>query len=512
MNEYYAGISTLKMMSRHTLTSKIDSLYESMKNQMISLFANAKYISLTSDIWSCKHRSFMGMTAHYIDPNTFNRHILTISCDRFTFPHTNERIAEHLQIKCDSYGIGEKIVATTTDNASNFAKAFREFGLPIGNYEDNEMNELGDEIEYIEMTTALSSQVRCASHTFSLVGVNDAANAQKDSKYFSHHTSAFTKLNRLWKCSKQPKAAEIMVEILDFLIRRPIVTRWNALFDCLMKILGIDMGKLNEVMRALNIPEFTAVDIQFLHEYVTVLKPIAKATDCLQAECHFAYLLPVVHKTVRSLTEFNGQLKFCQPLLEAVLRGVEERFDYCFDFDNEKCTPAIIATCTHPYFKMQWLTGIFQTTDIFKKIRNILISAAVSIEIQVQTNQVCSVLPSGILYIIRAIFCLVFDLFNFPILKHFFCLGGTPKKKKKKSFDFGLNESTENVADKELEAETDITTFLRKSCATNDNDYSQLHQHIFIAELFKKFNVICTSSAPAERLFSFAGMFISIHM
>lgn len=97
----------------------------------------------------------------------------------------------------------------------------------------------------------------------------------------------------------------------------------------------------------------------------------------------------------------------------------------------------------------------------------------------------------------------------FSLNKILFCLGTS---KKKKTFDFGLDESTENVADKELEAETDITSFLRKSCAENEEDYSQLHQHSFIAELFKKFNSICTSSAPAERLFSYAGLFISIHL
>lgn len=66
----------------------------------------------------------------------------------------------------------------------------------------------------------------------------------------------------------------------------------------------------------------------------------------------------------------------------------------------------------------------------------------------------------------------------------------------------------ENLTDKGLEAETDITAFLRKPCAINENEYSQLHQHLFIAEMFKKFNSICTSSAPAERLFSYAGMII----
>lgn len=98
---------------------------------------------------------------------------------------------------------------------------------------------------------------------------------------------------------------------------------------------------------------------------------------------------------------------------------------------------------------------------------------------------------------------------GYLIFNPFICLGTVKEKsKKKKAFDFGLDESTENLVDKQLEAETDITAFLRKACATDRNDFAQLHQHSFIAELFKKFNAICTSSAPSERLFSIAGMFI----
>lgn len=59
--------------------------------------------------------------------------------------------------------------------------------------------------------------------------------------------------------------------------------------------------------------------------------------------------------------------------------------------------------------------------------------------------------------------------------------------------------------DKTIEAETDTTTFLRKPCAEIESDFTQLGQHSFVAELFKKFNSICTSSAPSERLFSCAG-------
>lgn len=388
MVEYFCGASALKIMSRHTLNSKIDCLFEAMKNQLIVRFSNVEHIGLTADIWSSKHRSFMGMTAHWIDPVTFKRQIATISCNRFTFPHTNERIAENLQIVCDIFGIGNKITATTTDNAANFSKAYREFGLAFeDDFYDDDESDMDGEIEYVEVNTSLSSQVRCGSHTFNLIGVKDAAAAQNDKKYFAQHKSAFTKLNRLWKCCKQPKAAEKIIEILGVMIHRPVATRWNGLFDCVVTVLRIDMEILNKLMRELSIPEFTQSDIRFLHEYVTVLKPIAKAIDALQADCHFAYLLPVVYNTVNSLRKMNESLTFCQPLQVAVLNGVEERFGYCYNFDDDRCKPALVATCTHPYFKTRWFTGPLRTPENLMKIRDILISAAAAVKPLTQTNK-----------------------------------------------------------------------------------------------------------------------------
>lgn len=82
-------------------------------------------------------------------------------------------------------------------------------------------------------------------------------------------------------------------------------------------------------------------------------------------------------------------------------------------------------------------------------------------------------------------------------------------KKPKKGFQFEFDNSTEYLMDKTIEAETDITSFLRKVCAETEDDFTQLGQHQFVPELFKKFNAICTSSAPVERLFSYAGNLIS---
>lgn len=225
----------------------------------------------------------MGITAHWVEPNTFERQSAVISCERFLFPHTNERIAEHIQLVCSKFGISEKIIGVVTDNASNFAKAFREFGFTFSFDDmDHERNNT-DEIEYTQIEIDLWLHIRCSCHTLNLVCVHDAAIAFKNQAYFKAHSSAFTKLNRLWNQSSRPKSSETIMNELGRAINRPVVTRWNAVNDCINKILRIDSAKLSNLMKRLELPQFSTNDLCFLHEYVRVLGPIARALDCLQA-------------------------------------------------------------------------------------------------------------------------------------------------------------------------------------------------------------------------------------
>lgn len=67
-----------------------------------------------------------------IDSATLMRKSAAIACRRFFGIHSAERIADLLTDINASFGLDvEKLVATVTDNASNFAKAFREFGANL---------------------------------------------------------------------------------------------------------------------------------------------------------------------------------------------------------------------------------------------------------------------------------------------------------------------------------------------------------------------------------------------
>lgn len=65
---------------------------------------------------------------------SFKRISYAIACKRFPGSHTYDRIANILNEIHSKYEItSEKLIATVTDNGSNFVKAFKKFGIHFDN-------------------------------------------------------------------------------------------------------------------------------------------------------------------------------------------------------------------------------------------------------------------------------------------------------------------------------------------------------------------------------------------
>lgn len=130
-NKYFKAICDVQgaqSFSRRTLCRKITTYYEKCQQILIGVGNETDYVCTTCDIWSSKRRSFLGVTMHWIDKK-FERKSATLACRRFRSSHTAERIAEILRKIHIEYKIDGKIVATVTDNGSNFLKAFTLFGV-----------------------------------------------------------------------------------------------------------------------------------------------------------------------------------------------------------------------------------------------------------------------------------------------------------------------------------------------------------------------------------------------
>lgn len=76
-------------------------------------------------------------------------------------------------------------------------------------------------------------------------------------------------------------------------MKTPCITRWNSVYDSTNQILSKELN-LEPLCTELQIPKFSAIDIEYLKEYCNIMKPFADVLDFLQGEenVYYGLLLP----------------------------------------------------------------------------------------------------------------------------------------------------------------------------------------------------------------------------
>lgn len=111
---------------RRVINKELVNKYNCYVKDLIGKITKQKYICLTTDIRSSLNKSYLGMTIHYIEENTYQRFSYAIACRRIEGSHDYTNIAKCISDILTSYIIDiTKISHTLTDNATNFGKAFR---------------------------------------------------------------------------------------------------------------------------------------------------------------------------------------------------------------------------------------------------------------------------------------------------------------------------------------------------------------------------------------------------
>ncbi|RLU27373.1 hypothetical protein DMN91_001175 [Ooceraea biroi] len=437
----------------------------------------------------------MGVTTHWIDENTFQRHGAVLACKRFKGTHNYIRIANFLYEINVQYNLKSKqIVSTVTDNGKNFVKAFKEFGykikipaaleeeIPIvlegeidSEYSNNgqeDLDEYNDEFDIdfefrsieqkdtdVESIIELPKHLRCASHTLSLLATTDFTKALKQNPVASkiHHT-AMGKCTMLWNMSRRPSTSEKIVDFLGKSLKYPTPTRWNSLFDALSNLL-VHRENLNKLMSKLDSNVlFKDVELNYLEECIDVLSSIASALDRLQSEneCYYGILMPTLFSLkmrMRMLHERN--LRFLNGVVTILITSLENRFKDYFNF-SPTVNDAIIASCLHPTFKLKWLPKSMSSEEElrFQNLCNAAIDELVPLEVTSISNS---------------------------SEDEFFIFNGS------------------NIL-QQSNTDTELISFFNDKQKTLDT----LNKYPRVKKAFIKFNTsLC--SAPVERLFSFAG-------
>lgn len=132
-------------------------------------------------------------------------------------------------------------------------------------------------------------------------------------------------------------------------------------------------------MTAIGLTNITTNELTFLKEFLDVSRPIAHAIDHLQQDCFYSELLPTLFTIKSQFEELHSEetpLKYCLPLLTAMENGFDERFKSFFDLRNPKTVPALIATCSNPFFKLKWLDEKLVTKENIKYMQSLVVQAA----------------------------------------------------------------------------------------------------------------------------------------
>ncbi|XP_061582587.1 uncharacterized protein LOC133448250 isoform X2 [Cololabis saira] len=363
-----------KMLSRPTVKRRIAEAAAEMKTKLISHLGNINHVATTTDCWSAHQKSYIGVTCHWIDGETFERGSVVLACKRLKGSHTFDVLAGVLDdIHCQ-YKIRGKVVRTTTDSGSNFVKAFSVFGEQsqsedddAGSDTDQEGSESDDDVEFqdafsiLEQDKGLEYQLpkhqRCACHLLNLVATTDADLAdKKNDTYKRLSRAAFGKRQALWnKSGRSHTAAEAVEDKCGLQLIRPNKTRWNSTYMAVERIIRIIKEQGEDAIRCvceeLKVKMFSQAEIAFLDEFCCVMRPVVKALNILQSESntHLGWLLPVISELQSKLRRHEASVKMCLPLISALQQGVQRRFRVMME-DRELISAAILL----PKFKTGW--------------------------------------------------------------------------------------------------------------------------------------------------------------
>jgi len=327
------------------------------------------------------------MTAHWIDPTTRARKHAVLTCTRLIGRHTYDVITEDMVQVHERFNIQDKVVRTTTDNGSNFVKAFTQYGgqvdllpdlddvaEPPEADSDNEDDtaECDDAINIVTLGELLDEEpehpslpvhMRCAAHTFNLVATLDLGKGLL--KQTGPAVAAFNTLNKkahgkaqaLFNAQgRSPQVGDAIEEALGRRLVVPGKTRWNALYDSIVVLNNILATKKAELNRFLNRMEklsaFNDQEITFLKEWAKVMSHVAIALDTIQGEknAYLGTLLPTVAITLTKLRNMRNSFAVCKPLVDVLVAAIATRFNHYLN--DRDCQ---LAAAFHPKFRLHWL-------------------------------------------------------------------------------------------------------------------------------------------------------------
>lgn len=316
----------------------------------------------------------------------------------------------------------------------------------------------------------MSKHYRCGSHSLALIATTDFDKIiESNSQLSKKHKRALKRCGELWN-QKFLARQERLREVLGFELSRPCVVRWNSLQRGIEQIVSVKDKLDSKLYEELGVKNpLTKHDFDYLEDYLKIMTPLAETLDTLQGEkeCPYGCLLPNLVSLRNKWKILAGTIrKSLQVVVKRLIASLESRFSDFFEIKGNGRDAAIAATL-HPKFKQEWAKGFDERMRT--KIRDAVKEAAI------QFHQ------DG----------------NIQLTKN-------KEAHKNYVFTTGSQSSPEDLFPAySSEVDSILTNFLQKPCTT---DLNAVKEHELIHKMFIRYNTILPSSAPVERLFSYATM------
>ena len=92
--------SHMQLPDRKTISSHIEKVYDSMMKKIKATLKEVDKVSTTADVWTAHaahHRSYLGMTVHWINQKTLKRQKAAIACICIIGRHTYDVLTAKIE-------------------------------------------------------------------------------------------------------------------------------------------------------------------------------------------------------------------------------------------------------------------------------------------------------------------------------------------------------------------------------------------------------------------------------
>ncbi|XP_056617644.1 zinc finger BED domain-containing protein 4-like [Triplophysa dalaica] len=314
-------------------------LYDKLRGNLMDKIKSASAVCLTTDCWtSLTTESYMTVTCHFIEDFQMTSYLL--DCFVLTERHTAAHLASELARVTNEWGVGDKIVACVTDNASNIVSALK------------------DHLHW--------DHIPCFAHMLNLI-VRAAlkevqAILQKVKtivEYFHRSTVASDKL----------KATQKQMGQETLRLKQDVATRWNSTYYMLKRFTEIKDPIISTLaLTNASLPTLSPEEWNISREILDIIKPFEEVTTEVSAEKFVtaSKVILMIRGLQRIVTRYQrnpSSSDHVKKLVDSLMLEMTKRFGKV-----EHIQKLADATCLDPRLKKQAFVNQQAAEETVKRV------------------------------------------------------------------------------------------------------------------------------------------------